>query len=208
MKHLIKKFKRRFDRIPAVKAANDRRMLGRWHAGKLGSPPHIVKVTRIKELAKRSGITTFIETGTYLGDTVNAVKDTFDKIYSIELSKDLYKEAVDRFKGEDSIQILHGDSPNVLPSLLPKIDGPIMFWLDAHYSGGVTALSERGVTPIERELDIILDSWRPGSIILIDDARLFTGTDNYPTIETVKDQVEAKNPSLSFERIDDFLKIG
>ena len=39
----------------------------------------------IKEYAKRFGLRIFVETGTHMGVTVNAVKDTFDEIYSIEL---------------------------------------------------------------------------------------------------------------------------
>lgn len=40
----------------------------------------------------------FIETGTYLGDMVWAMKDVFKQIYSIKLSDDLYKKAVKKFK--------------------------------------------------------------------------------------------------------------
>ena len=53
-------------------------------------PPHIVKINTVKEYAKRFSIKTLVETGTYYGAMVAATKNTFTKIYSIELSKDLY----------------------------------------------------------------------------------------------------------------------
>ena len=53
--------------------------------------PNAIKQRTIKEYAKIFSVETFIETGTYLGDMVNAVMDTFNKIYSIELDKTLYE---------------------------------------------------------------------------------------------------------------------
>jgi hypothetical protein len=58
----------------------------------------------------------------------------------------------------------------------------------------ITAKGERN-TPIEKELDIILHS-SISPIILIDDARLFTGKDDYPSISVIKKQV--KNAGKNF----------
>ncbi len=42
--------------------------------------PDVVKQRTVQEYAKIFSVETFIETGTYLGDMVNAVMDTFNKI--------------------------------------------------------------------------------------------------------------------------------
>jgi hypothetical protein len=62
----------------------------------------------------------------------------------------------------------------VLPAVLSDIKGACLFWLDGHYSYGKTA---RGTTdtPILAELAHIFRRANPNDVILIDDARLFTG---------------------------------
>ena len=68
----------------------------------------------------------------------------------------------------------HGNSPDVLRSLAATIDEPVLFYLDAHWSGGVTAHGEVEV-PLLEELEIIRK--RPhGDFIIIDDARLIGKT--------------------------------
>ena len=137
-----------------------------------------------------------VETGTFFGDTVEEFKNKFEKVISIELSKELAQKASKRFAGDQNVTILQGDSSKVLPSLLAQIKSPVLFWLDGHYSSEFfineafiqTAKGERN-TPIEKELDIIFQS-SVESVILIDDARLFTGQDDYPTIKEIKKKVK------------------
>ena len=47
-------------------------------------PPHVVKQRVLREYAERYELKVFVETGTYRGDMVQAMKPLFDKIYSIE----------------------------------------------------------------------------------------------------------------------------
>ena len=47
-----------------------------------------------------------VETGTYRGDMLDAMKDSFDTLYSIELSKELYDLARSRFKNVRHIQLI------------------------------------------------------------------------------------------------------
>jgi hypothetical protein len=62
----------------------------RWTLrGKTAPPPHVIKQRAIKSYARRFGLSVFVETGTYLGDMVEAVRPHFKKIYSIELSEEL-----------------------------------------------------------------------------------------------------------------------
>ena len=99
----------------------------------------------------------------------------------IELSKELYEAACNRFKHVENIRLLQGDSGKVLPELLNRISEPALFWLDGHYSGGTTARGD-AITPISVELQSIFSHRIKRHVILIDDARLFNGTNGYPDI--------------------------
>ncbi|MBU6231451.1 MAG: hypothetical protein KGI45_01995 [Patescibacteria group bacterium] len=155
-----------------------------------GPDAHADKIKAILDLQSRFKIGTFIETGTYMGDTVEAVRGAFDKAISIELDTNLHQRAAKRFIGAPNVILYQGDSATMLPEILKTLDRPALFWLDGHFSGGVTA---RGPleTPIERELDAIFAHSVKGHAILIDDARLFDGTHDYPTIEAVKKKTAA-----------------
>ena len=168
-------------------------------------PPHIVKQMAIEEFRNKFQTKILVETGTYLGDMVEAQRAHFEKIYSIELSEKLFNRAKKRFKNYSHITILQGDSGIVLNKLIPGIDQPALFWLDGHYSGGITAKAEKEC-PVREELETILKSSLP-HIILIDDARLFNGTQDYPTTEEIKSIIEKSGNSYSLEVKDDIIRI-
>jgi hypothetical protein len=77
--------------------------------------------------------------------------------------------------------------------------------LDGHYSGFETAKGDLE-TPIKLELEIILNS-EYEHVILIDDARLFIGENDYPTIEELKKYILSKNNSLTVNIIDDIIRV-
>ena len=168
-------------------------------------PPHEVKRKFIMDYQNKYGFSTFIETGTCEGNMVEAQKNIFDKIISIELSERLWNIAIMRFKDIDKITILHGDSANVLPVLLKKISEPCVFWLDGHYSGGGTAKGNK-VCPIYQELAAIFNNSNR-HIILIDDARLFSGKNDYPTIEALTAYIKAKSDSYTLSIENDIIAI-
>jgi len=53
--------------------------------------PHAVKQTIIKHYEAKYKLPIFIETGTYMGEMIDAVLDLFPKIISIEFDPDLVK---------------------------------------------------------------------------------------------------------------------
>lgn len=124
------------------------------------------------DYAGRLGLTQFVETGTWCGDTVEAVRSHFDTLYSIELSPELFERSAARFIGCQNIHLYCGDSGIVLKDILSRINKkPTLFWLDAHSSGRGTV----GIgTPLEKELTAILESGIKGAI-LIDDLQDFWG---------------------------------
>jgi hypothetical protein len=174
--------------------------------GKPIPPPHLVKQRAVKEYAAKFSARTLIETGTYHGDMVNATKYIFDKIFSVELDKTLYEQAKKKFAKFDRISIMQGDSGEVLPHILAEALPPCLFWLDAHYSGGQTAKGDID-TPVMEELRLIFDQTPGEPAILIDDARLFVGHNDYPTMEQLRSFVFKRRPDYVIEVENDIIKI-
>jgi hypothetical protein len=168
-------------------------------------PPPQVKHATIKEYGKRFRLDVLVETGTYLGDTIAATKKHFAEIYSIELSRDLHERAKQRFVGESKVHLLLGDSGDILKAILSATTRIPLFWLDAHYSAGCTA---RGVldTPILKELETIF-ALCPDSVVLIDDARCFDGTNSYPTLAELRKQVAERAPHWVFHVKHDIIRL-
>lgn len=160
----------------------------------------------VKNIGKKYALRILIETGTYLGNMVEAVKNDFDQIYSIELDPDLFQRAKKRFQKRNHLNILLGDSGRVLPELLRKINQPCLFWLDAHYSGGISAKGSKQ-TPLLEEMTAILAWHKGGSLILIDDAAWL---DNQKEISlaNLKNLVTQSQPKLSFKVEEDIIKIS
>lgn len=174
--------------------------------GKPNPPPYSVKEAVVKGYAKKFSIDTFVETGTYFGDMVYAMKDTFNKIYSVELDDNVYKKAKERFARFPHIQIIQGDSGRALPNILSLITEPALFWLDAHYSGGITARGDLD-TPIMKELQHIFNNSIHDHVILIDDARHFRGQNGYPTLKELQSFVFQRYPGSVFEVKNDIIRI-
>jgi hypothetical protein len=196
-------FKKLFKKTTII---NHEEQLAEWERnGRQSSPPHIVKQSVIEEYQKKFDLKILIETGTYLGDMVEAHRNHFEKIYTIELSKKLFQRAKKRFKAYSHINILNGDSGIVLNKLLPEIDRPALFWLDGHYSGGITAKGTKEC-PVPEELGAILKS-DFYHIILIDDARLFNGTHDYPTIDEIKKLWEKSSRVYTLILKDDIIRL-
>ena len=148
----------------------------------------------------------FIETGTFLGETIEVVRKLFNEIYSIELNKAYYLKAKQRFIKFKHINIIQGDSSVELPKILSNISHPCLFWLDAHYSGGNTAKGKLE-TPIMKELHFILNHPNQDHIILIDDAQKFIGEDDYPTIAELKQMINEEYPERILIVKEDIIRI-
>ncbi|MFH0846041.1 MAG: hypothetical protein V1851_01425 [Patescibacteria group bacterium] len=175
--------------------------------GKPISPPlYTIKRQTIENYAKEFSIDIFIETGTFLGETVEALKNKFKKLISIELDKDLYKKSKEKFIYNTHITILQGDSSDILKVVTPTLYQPTLFWLDGHYSGGITARGNLN-TPILKELEIILNHRIKNHIILIDDARCFTGENEYPTVKELFSFIKKINSNINFKVSNDIIRI-
>jgi hypothetical protein len=168
-------------------------------------PPHLLKQRALREYAQRYGLKILVETGTFYGEMVDALRDEFDHIYSIELSTELYEQALQKFKGLRHIELIHGDSGVELGKLVPRIRQPALFWLDGHYCDGVTAKGAKD-TPIYEELHHIL-SPESGHVIIIDDARLFGSDPGYPSVEELSEFIRSRAPGAGIVVQDDSIRV-
>lgn len=159
------------------------RSANRWaREGCLSPAPPNVKIDIVKHFVRSSGYRTFVETGTYLAGTLDAISAmNCCACHSIEIAPFYYERAKRILKGRRNVHLILGDSGVELPKLAASLDHPAIFWLDGHYSGGLTGKGEEN-SPISAELDSILASPIKEHIILIDDAREFIGEGGYPQL--------------------------
>ncbi len=143
------------------------------------------------------GLEAAVETGTFYGNSAAELARLFDRVWTVELSKELWLEAQRRHPDAENVVFMHGGSHEVLPAL--DIGRPALYWLDGHWSVGETA-GEDLQCPVEDEIRAI-DSRSSGerSAILIDDARLFLAPpgppldrSQWPTLMDVADLLRAK----------------
>jgi len=132
----------------------------------------------IKNTLKNYPNSVFIETGTWLGEGVQAAREAncFDKILSIELSRKLYIGARKRFWEDSRVKVFHGDSSVVLWKVIKSIKEKITFLLDAHSFeyGGIRGNAQIGLEQwhLVKELQTIIKHPRKDHTIIIDDIRL------------------------------------
>lgn len=139
---------------------------------------------------KATGYDVFIETGTGDGTMVAAVRGAFSRVVTIELNHHFYRHCYRRFANDPGVTCLWGDSGTMLWDVLHVEQRPAIFWLDAHYDEDPNGARGDKDTPIERELQEILNRQRrPIDVILIDDARFFGVKKDYPTLSWIEQQV-------------------
>jgi hypothetical protein len=189
--------------LPALRPFTRWRVARAWRrSGSPLPPPHVVKQQQLIRFARRTGVRTLVETGTHTGEMVEAMRPYFDRIVSIELLPEFYEQARRRFAGVPSVELLFGDSGEIIPHVLAGLNAPALFWLDGHVTGGKTARGAED-TPIMAELAAVLRHHVRGHVILIDDARLFTGADGYPSIDAVRAAVRSTHPDVPVTVNDD-----
>lgn len=166
--------------------------------------PGPIKRAIIKGEALRIGATEFVETGTYLGDTLWYFRDNFSKLFSIEIDPRLAAAARRRFKDRRHVRILEGDSSSMLGQLASEIAGPALFFLDGHYSGGITGKGDLEC-PIWAELNCILGMKHQNYSIIIDDARLFGRDKDYPHLSALHSFLGAALPNHAIKVENDLI---
>lgn len=131
-------------------------------------------VEKFKELVKEFGVKTVVETGTYKGDSTVEIAEMVDNTVSIEIKREHFEDAKKRFegyqtvfeshtawrgmKGHSEVSLFYGNSPEVMTTIIPTLQEPILFFLDAHWTE---------YWPLKDEIKAIKP--RPDSLIIIHD---------------------------------------
>lgn len=135
----------------------------------------------------------FIETGTYLGDSLaHAAKYNFKKLISIEITPELVVKARERFKNDPRVKIVEGSSSDVLEGILKDINENVILWLDAHFPGYFTDINgekdKDKRIPLEKEVKVLAQRiGKYNDVILIDDLRCYE--DNLPNVKSFDEHV-------------------
>ena len=171
-----------------------------WLRSNFSSPsPQHVKIKVLKSHSLPSA--TWIETGTYLGDTTSKLAKIAKKVISIEPQAELSKFASTRLKRNKNVEIINSTSESCIANVLEGVTGPTCFWLDGHYSGDVTFLGTE-VSPISAELSAISGYLKRNKVVvLIDDFRLFVNSaaTGYPSHLTLVAWAGEQNLSWTVE---------
>ena len=185
----------------------NRRSLNNWYKRNFSSPsPEFVKHQIIKKNNLQKSL--WIETGTYYGDTTKILSDIAEKVISIESDKRLYDLAIKKFENSKKINVINGESQNLLQDILKNENYKnLCLFLDAHtcldhITNKLVSKNETLETPIMIELNIIESYIKKFNNvnILIDDIRLFDGkTKNYPNINEIVDWARKNNSSWFIE---------
>ena len=166
-------------------AKQERKDMAQWRERGFAapSPPFIKREVLARHSAPQA---TWVETGTFQGDTTAFLAERARKVISIEPEPALYAAAAARFRDRPNVELHAGLSEQVMPGVLKALSGDVRFWLDGHYSAGITHKGPKD-TPIVDELALIgaaLPAW--GQVaVLVDDVRCFEPTNpefaDYPS---------------------------
>jgi len=142
----------------------------------------------------------FLETGTANGDCVKlALEVGFEKIFSIELDELLQNENIQKYQffiNEGKINLVTGDSLWEMSNIIPFLDKPTTFWLDAHQDFGPKGTKR---CPLYEELSAIKYSNIKTHTILIDDMRMLgQWWGEGISIDELKNKILEINPNYKF----------
>jgi hypothetical protein len=119
---------------------------------------------------------TWIETGTYLGDTTRKLAKIARQVISIEPQLELSLFASTRLRRFKNVEIKNATSESCIAQVLEGVIGPACFWLDGHYSGDVTFRGSE-ISPISTELIAISKYLKKDDVVVfVDDFRLFVNS--------------------------------
>ena len=141
----------------------------------MGAYSFSIDVALLDILAETGRFTNFVETGTFHGETTILASKRFKKVWTVEASDELFEQLGEKFNNYENISWAHADSPAWLRRTCENdIEGGTVFWLDAHWCSSEAVGGKDSQCPLLQELESI-GQLGLNDVVLIDDARLFTG---------------------------------
>lgn len=125
--------------------------------------------------AVRGKCNIFVETGAGEGFSTKLLAAEFKRGFCVELFPKI-AEALSK-QNLPGVNVITGHSPAALEVLLPAIEEPCLFWLDAHYPqiyGEIDLEDEGLIYPLVAELKLILER-SYDDVILVDDLHIYGG---------------------------------
>jgi hypothetical protein len=113
-----------------------------------------------EKLVKKHKIQAIVETGTFHGHTTKEFAKMVPMVYTLEYKQEFADIARKNLKGVKNVKILVGSSPDTMRELLPKLKGPVLFFLDAHWYR---------YWPLRDELQAIADTGHKNAVIVVHD---------------------------------------
>lgn len=133
----------------------------------------------VQEVLKKLEITTFVETGTFLGETTEEMARTGLDVFTVELDERRKHFLAEKLQHYPLVHLTIGDSRDFLRALVSEPRCPlqtVLFYLDAHWNADL---------PLREEVEFIVKTWRR-SVIVIDDFQVpgdsGYGYDSYPGV--------------------------
>jgi hypothetical protein len=162
-----------------------------WKSRRYAAPSP-VRVKREVLMRNSTPQATWVETGTYLGETTKYLAPSAKQVFSLEPEPALFRRAQQRFANTANVTIINAASEVSFPTLLPTLSGAVNFWLDGHYSAGITFRGNKDTPIIEELAQIEANLQHMGPVsVMIDDIRCFDPTQEenagYPAIDFLVD---------------------
>lgn len=175
-----------------------------WQKRSWASPaPNFVKRQVLRRHSSPSA--TWVETGTYLGETSRYLARSGSAVISLEPSPYYYALAKRKLRSFKNVKLINGSSETHFSGVINSLSGEVCFWLDGHHSGGQTFRGAM-VSPVLKELEEISRArTRFSSIrVMVDDVRLFPvgshkGEPGYPPITSLTDFAESNGFTWTIE---------
>jgi hypothetical protein len=126
---------------------------------------------------------TMLESGTFMGDTVEYFMPHAARVISVEVEPTLFAAAQRKFEGVANVELILGDALHLVPQIVDELDDPPLIWLDGHFSEGVTGSGEE-IEPAASILARLGAVRTPaGTTIVVDDLRLFGAHPDFPGLD-------------------------
>ena len=153
-----------------------------WAYNKFQSPsPYAIKYQVLKKYGIKE--TSWIETGTYLGETTRFLAKNYPSVLSLEPSIPHFQYGLSKFRKNRKIKLINKTSEEFFETALLSFNEKLNIYLDGHASGDGT-FTGVSRTPVRHELEMIaMHRLKFNELfVAIDDFRVFKDTEGtYPT---------------------------
>ena len=138
---------------------------------------------QVKNVLDFYNIDNFVETGTGAAEVVRSISNIKSdlNIHTIEIIEEIFNKNKISHSYLTNVNWHLGQSSEVMPEILPQLEGNTLFWLDAHFPGADFGLASYGDEedldkrlPLRSELEIIVKGRDVSNdVFVIDDLRIY-----------------------------------